>query len=122
MEITFGSFLKKKRIAKRLLLRECALELKENPSYWSECEREVRPSPTDISTLFVWAAFLSLTPTECGEFYTLAAQSQSLPKVIVLKEDEDSPSSLPLPNPPAIPEVEQYGCAFPHLFEVRWRV
>ena len=56
----FGNFIKEKRIALEMTLREFCRKLNEDPSNWSKIERGVNPPPKDENKLKKTAEILNI--------------------------------------------------------------
>ena len=56
----FGEFIKEKRIALEMTLREFCRKLEEDPSNWSKVERGVNPPPKDENKLKKIAEILNI--------------------------------------------------------------
>ena len=75
--LSFGEFLKERRIARRLTLRQCAFELRWDASNWSKMERGITPAPKDLGEVSAWADFLQITGEDRQTFLDLAALSRN---------------------------------------------
>jgi transcriptional regulator with XRE-family HTH domain len=92
--MNFGQLIKDLRIAKRLTLRQCCMELGTDPSNWSKMERGVSPPPKDLATLDRWAGFFAVGSERRQEFNDLASLArQEIPNDMA--NDEKVISLLP---------------------------
>jgi transcriptional regulator with XRE-family HTH domain len=90
---SFGEMLKSTRLNLDLTLRQCAGELKIDPSNWSKLEREVTPAPKDAQ-LERWMDYLKVSGDDRQHFMDLAALSRKeLPSD--LASDETVIAALP---------------------------
>jgi transcriptional regulator with XRE-family HTH domain len=71
--MNFGNFLKERRIAKRLTLRQCCAALGVDPSNWSKMERGVTPPPKDNNLLEKWADYLGVPKEKTVDLLDLAS-------------------------------------------------
>ena len=69
----FSEFIKAKRLASRLTLREFCRHLNMDPSNWSKIERGVTPPPMDGKFLQRTCHILQLTAAEEAELQDLAS-------------------------------------------------
>ena len=69
----FSEFIKAKRLASRLTLREFCRHLNMDPSNWSKIERGVTPPPMDGTFLQRTSQILHLTAAEEAELQDLAS-------------------------------------------------
>lgn len=76
MSTSFGELLKNLRIARRLTLRQCAVEIGWDASNWSKMERGVNPAPKDEVQTGHMADFFELKDKTRGEFLDLASISR----------------------------------------------
>src|SRR5260370_11253699 len=92
---TLGHMLKGIRIARNLPLRQCAKELRADPSNWSKLERGKTPAPKDTGLLMKWADYLGLKGKEDqSQFLDLAALSRKeIPRDIA--DDKTVIAALP---------------------------
>ena len=79
-EVTFGSFLRKKRLAKDITLRKMADKLNISPVYMSSIETGRRAAPKD-DILQNIAKFLMMDKHEQEQMYELAAKSKTFTAV-----------------------------------------
>jgi transcriptional regulator with XRE-family HTH domain len=95
--MTFGEFVRTKRLETNMSLREFCKEVQRDPSNWSKVERDMMPAPADRDFLDALAKLLRLrkgTP-DWYTFFDLAAISQQkIPDDVY--EDEDVIASLPV--------------------------
>lgn len=84
----FGKYIKNKRIAQRITLREFARQLEVDPSNWSKIERGFNTPPSsDITLIDNISKLLNLTPVEKQELLDLAALSRGqIPKDLQKEE------------------------------------
>jgi transcriptional regulator with XRE-family HTH domain len=61
--MSFGSYLKRSRIARELTIRQCCAELGADPVYWSKLERGIA-LPPPAEELTKWADYLRVGRTE----------------------------------------------------------
>ena len=93
--MNFGTLLKNSRIARRITLRQCVIELKFDPSDWSKIERSVSPAPKSPETLERWADYLHIHGEDRELFMDLASLSRSqIPPDMA--SDETVKAALPI--------------------------
>jgi transcriptional regulator with XRE-family HTH domain len=95
--MTFGDFVKEKRLERELGLREFCKEAELDPSNWSKVERGLLPATSDRAKLEGIARLLRLkkgTP-DWSTFFDLAYISQQrIPEDVA--ENEDAVAALPV--------------------------
>lgn len=77
---TFGSFIKEKRLLRRISLRRLAEQLNISPVYLCNMEKDRNPAPNN-DILVRMTELLMLTEQESDLLYDLAAKSKSSPTV-----------------------------------------
>jgi transcriptional regulator with XRE-family HTH domain len=95
--MTFGEFVREKRIQSELSLREFCRKAELDPSNWSKVERDILPALGTRETLDKIAKLLGLkrSSTDWATFFDLAAISQQRIPDDVYK-DEDVVAALPV--------------------------
>ena len=95
--MTFGEFVREKRISAELSLREFCKTLGTDPSNWSKVERDMMPVPDNRDFLDSTGKLLGLKKgsSDWYTFFDLAAISQQKIPDDVLKDD-DVVSALPV--------------------------
>jgi transcriptional regulator with XRE-family HTH domain len=95
--MTFGQFLRERRLALGLSLREFCLRHGRDPSNWSKLERGTIPPTTDEELLEEWATNLELQKYSADwyTFFDLAAAEQGrIPRDLLA--DEELVQKLPV--------------------------
>lgn len=95
--MTFGEFIKERRLALGLSLREFCLRNGHDASNWSKIERGVATPPADDNKLTEWATQLGIEQYSADwyEFFDLAAVKRgALPSSIL--SNEELVAKLPL--------------------------
>ena len=79
-ELTFGTFLRAKRLSRNISLRALAGMLELSPVHMSNMENDRRPAPKGQALLHI-VETLELDKDEAERMYDLAAKSKSIPSV-----------------------------------------
>ena len=75
--LTFGSFVRMKRLDKDMSLREIAQKLKYSATFWSDVENQ-RRNPPDLDKLNEVAAVLNLSEEDKEILYDLAGKAVNI--------------------------------------------
>lgn len=87
--MTFGSYIKRCRIAKGLTLREACRLSRIDLSDWSKMERDVNTAPRNRDRYLAVTGTLSIDCSAGGPYNKLAWASQETPAPMVVENDID---------------------------------
>lgn len=75
--MTFGTFIRAKRIEKDMSLREVAAKLNYSATFWSDVENQ-RRNPPDLTKLNEVAAILNLSEEDTAILFDLAGKAENI--------------------------------------------
>ena len=95
--MTFGTYIRERRHALNLTLREASLRSGISSTDWSKMERDINTAPKDTNRLTSLATSLNITISLDGTFRRLATESWQTPAPAITELDIDD--HMPLFHP-----------------------